>query len=193
MDFDKLAKEVQALIENKAKPAEEPAPTAKQMSAKEFGVYAQTQVEKARKENEAGKIDLAKQRLVALQSEVEKVSKFEFKASELPSVTVYKDPEQLETTETEVSVQGQISQPDGQSNFTAKSAEFGKFLAKTIEELSGNRPADRKNKEQRAEDEFAAADDVEWPDDLAKCVKKSRRDQDKDYDWGVDPRGVRAS
>jgi hypothetical protein len=184
MDFDKLQKEVAALIEP-AKPATE---TAKKMSVADFGLYAQEQVEKAKAEATSGKNDLAKQRLVALKSEVEKIGKFEFKAGELPAVVVYKDPEQLETTEYEVTLQQDISQPDGQSNYTAKSAAFGEFLGKTIAALASNRPADRRTSEEKAEEAFTKTDDAEWPDDLAKCVTKSRRDTDKDYDWGKDAR-----
>jgi len=195
MDFDKLSKELDACLSEEAateQPAAEPAE--KKMTAKEFGVYAKEQVEKARKDAAAKKPEVAKKRLGALKAEVDKITKFEFKPGELPNVVIYKDEEQLDTTETEVSPTYQ--QADGKTNWTAKSASFGNYLEQMIKELGSNRPQDKPGAaasstaaagaEAGAEGGDAAV--PEWPTDLAKCIKPSRADKDTDYQWGSDPR-----
>src|SRR5262245_9850874 len=141
MDFDKLQRQVADLLA----PVREPqtkADETKRMTAEQFSAYAEGQIKKARSEDTAGKPELAKKRLSALQSEVTRLAKFEFKPNELPAVTVYKDPGQLETTEEERSLtSGGNSTPAG-NHWTAKSESLAKHLAEAIGELS-NRPTDK--------------------------------------------------
>ena len=185
MDFDKLSKELDAVL-NAAPPAETPAaePAEKKMTAKEFGAYAKEQVEKAKGEAAKKKPEAAKKRLTALKGEVDKITKFAFKDSELPSVVIYKDEEQLDTTETEISP---TSQQVGEYGWTAKSAEFGQFLSQMITDLGSNRPQDGAPAEGKGKGEETPAPEA-WPTDLAKCIKPSRADKDTDYQWGADSR-----
>lgn len=214
MDFSKLQRDVAALIAP-VRVAQQKAAETRRMSAVEFAEYADQQIKKAQKEDDAGHRDLSKRRLIALQSEVSRLAKFEFKSNELPSVTVYKDPDQLDTTEREESIQGLgSSQSDGQSNWTAKANSLAKQLSEAIGELS-NRPTDGGNPQpepapalppqpgQPAQPqpepapagdppagapEKKEAKDVEWPRDLTKSVRPTARDNDADYDWGRDAR-----
>ncbi len=142
MSFDQLQKQVSALLAP-ARASQTKADETKRMTTAEFAAYAEGQIQKAKAEDAAGKSALAKRRLTALQSEVERLAKFEFKANELPAVTVYKDPEQLETTEEERSISsGGNSEPTGTNNWTSKANSLAKSLAEAIGELS-NRPTDK--------------------------------------------------
>jgi hypothetical protein len=182
MDLEKLQKEIAALTAAPTTKAEPKAPETQKMDAAAFSKYADEQVTKAKAEADAGKADLSKARILALKTEVDKVAKFEFRANELPTVTLYHDPDQLTTTETEVSPTS--NQPDGRSNWTAKMAGFGKLLAETLGDLTPNTPPGKETKKVEEKPTVTVEDD--WPTDLAAAVRKSARDDDKDYHWGRD-------
>lgn len=215
MSFDKLQKQVAALLAP-VRATQTKAEETKRMTAAEFATYAEEQIQKARKESESGKVDLSKRRLTALQSEVTRLAKFEFKPSELPAVTVYKDPEQLETTEEERSISSGGNSEPAANHWTAKAQELAKHLAEALGELS-NRPTDKnqgggekpgeeqpptkdpkegeqapagdppQKPEKKEASSFVEADrEHEWPRDLAKSLQPSARDKDADYDWGKD-------
>lgn len=193
MDFDKLQAEVQALIQAATptkKADEKPSAETRKMTAEQFGAYASEQVEKAKADAQAGRQDAGKRRLTALKAEVDKIAKYAYRDGELPTVTVYKDEEQKDTTEQELQLGD--NQPDGQSNWTAKSRAFGQVLESMLKELSaagGGKPQEPKPGEPKPTDPKPSPEaETEWPDDLAKCIKPSRRDQDADYNWGKDAR-----
>jgi hypothetical protein len=197
MDFDKLSTEIDNLL---APPARKDEPTTKKMDSKDFAAYAKEQVGLAKAEAAKKKPELAKKRLTALKDEVTKISKFDFKPGELPVVTVYKDPEQLDTTETEQSVEGLArNEPSGENNWVAKADAFGNYLESTLKELTARDPKPKdgeKPEEETPEGELAQKgakgakkDDTKWPTDLTRGIaKKNHREGDGDYDFGVDPK-----
>jgi hypothetical protein len=153
MDFSKIKSEFAALLKSAPEAAVVESDT-KPMTVEQFVEYAKEQVSKAEADHQVGSSDVAQTRLAALAAEVDKIAKFEFKPGELPAVAVFKDPAQ-KAPEMVATPAGEST--PGESNWVAKSEEFGAFLAQAIGALTPGKPA-----AEVVEDEAYV-----WPSDLA--------------------------
>lgn len=188
MDFEKILKQIDTLLT--------PAPEGVAMDAEAFTKYAKEQVEKAQADTQAGKAELAKTRLTALKAEVERLSKFEYKAGELPMVKVFTDPAQYPTTETTIATPPASSTPGGPGwGATAKGIQDDLAkLTQLVEKLV--QPAVEEPKPEpeapateapvaKSEDKPAESSWAGWSADIAKGLEPS------EPEWGYDPPSLR--
>lgn len=157
MDFSKLKTEVEALLVAKAEPAVEDTTP---MTAEQFAAYASEQVTKAQAEADAGDIEVATTRVTALATEVDKVTKFEFKPGELPAVSIFKDPFQ-KSPEVLATPAGEST--PAASNWVAKASEFGSLIGAALDSL---KPAAAPTVDAPA----VSQAEFKWPSDLATAA-----------------------